>query len=183
MVVPVPVVLRVPVPVVKVVDVVAVEHGIVSAVLAVPVLVPLMGDVIAGLALVPVVGVPPVQMAVVRVVDMVAMRHFRVPAVRAVGVLMGRVFQVFGGHVAHILLTRRSSTPLGMPQNTSAAAHTARATVQRAAAAACLGARAAGPLSPVVASVRMRRWATARKPSQSAQHRAPTTTRVAVAPP
>ncbi len=71
-VVPVAVVLGVAVPVVDVVDVVAVQHALVSAVLAVLVGVLLVGDVGTGLAFVPVAAVFAVQVAVVGVVDVVA---------------------------------------------------------------------------------------------------------------
>src|SRR5262245_37912288 len=70
-VVPVPVVLGVPVAVVQVVHMVTVLDPLVSAALAVPVVVALVGAMRVGLALVPVPGVLAVQMAVVRVVDVV----------------------------------------------------------------------------------------------------------------
>ena len=88
----------VPVAVVDVVDVVPVQHGLVSAALAVLVVVALVGDVRARLALVVVAVVRGVQMAVVCVVDVVAVRYRLVSAVRAVGVVVGRVFLVERGH-------------------------------------------------------------------------------------
>lgn len=102
MVVPVPVVRGVPVSVVDVVDVVAVCHGRVATAFAVLVLVPLVGGVPAGLALVPVSGVLPVQVAVVRVVHVIAVRHLHMTAGGAVGVLVGGVLLVEGGHAAHL---------------------------------------------------------------------------------
>jgi hypothetical protein len=98
MVVPVAVVLRVPVTVVDVVDVIAVGDGLVPAVLAVLVFVALVRGVGAGLALVPVAVVLRVQMPLVRVVDVVAVRHRRVAAALAVGVLVDGVFPVESGH-------------------------------------------------------------------------------------
>ena len=101
-VVPVAVVLRVPVAVVHVVDVVAVGDRRVPAVRPVPVLVALVRDVGAGLALVPVPVVLGVQMPVVRVVDVVPVRHRLVAAGRAVGVLVDGVLLMEGGHGAHL---------------------------------------------------------------------------------
>jgi hypothetical protein len=92
----------VPVAVVDVVDVVAVQDALVSAVLAVPVLVTVVRDMSAGFALVPVALVLAVQMSVVRVVDVVVVRHLGVSAVRAVGVRVRGVFVVEGGHGAHL---------------------------------------------------------------------------------
>ncbi|GGZ07095.1 hypothetical protein GCM10010365_27660 [Streptomyces poonensis] len=108
MVVPVPLVRRVPVPVVEIVDVVAVPDRGMSAVRAVLVVVPGVGDVSLGLALVPVAGVLPVQMPVVRVVDVVAVLDDGVPAGRAVAVLVSGVFLVNGGHGAHLQGVRAS---------------------------------------------------------------------------
>ena len=51
------------------------QHALVSAVLAVPVLVTVVRDMSAGFALVPVAVVLAVQMSVVRVVDVVLVRH------------------------------------------------------------------------------------------------------------
>jgi hypothetical protein len=85
-VVPVALVAGVPVTVVHIVDMVAVQHALVAAVVPVRVLVTVMGDMPARLALVPVAAVLAVQMAAVRVVDVVPVRHLGVPAVGAVGV-------------------------------------------------------------------------------------------------
>jgi hypothetical protein len=101
-VVPVPFVRGVPVTVVEVVDVVAVQDALMAAVLAVPVLVPLVRDMPTGLALVPVALVLAVQVPVVRVVDVVLVRHLGVSAVLAVRVGVGGVFVVEGGHGAHL---------------------------------------------------------------------------------
>jgi hypothetical protein len=84
--------------VVQVVDVVAVQHALVSAARAVLVVVALVGRVPVRLALVPVAAVLTVQMTVVRVVDVISVRHLRVSAVEAVGVGVGGVFHVEGGH-------------------------------------------------------------------------------------
>src|SRR5690242_3076705 len=70
-VVPVALVGGVPVTVVEVVDVIAVQNALVPAVLAVPVVVPLVRHMPARLALVPVPLVLAVHMTVVRVVDVV----------------------------------------------------------------------------------------------------------------
>jgi hypothetical protein len=82
--VPVPTVRRVPVPVVDVVDVVAVRHGHVTAALAVLVGVAVVFRVTADLTRlrVPVAGL--VQVAVVRVVDVVTVRYRDVAAARPV---------------------------------------------------------------------------------------------------
>jgi hypothetical protein len=84
--------------VVQVVDMVAVQDALVSAALAVPVVVAVVRRVSVRLALVPVAAVLAVQMPVVRVVDVIPVRHLRVSAVGAVGVGVGGVFQVKGGH-------------------------------------------------------------------------------------
>jgi hypothetical protein len=97
-VVPVAFVRGVPMAVVQIVDVVAVQDALVSAALAVPVLVVLVRGVPVRFALVPVAAVFAVQMPVVRVVDVIPVRHLRVSAVGAVGVGVGGVFQVKGGH-------------------------------------------------------------------------------------
>lgn len=102
MIVPVPVVQGVPVTVVHIVDVIAVQHALMPTVLTVPVLMPLVGDMPTRLALVPVSTVLTVQMPVVRVVDMVPVRHDSVPAVRAVRVGVGGVLQMQDGHGAHL---------------------------------------------------------------------------------
>ena len=92
--------------VVQVVDVVAVRHRDMAATLTVGVVVTLVRDVGAGLALVemPVVGA--VQMAVVHVVDVVAMGYGDVAATLAVSVRVVGVFGVRGGH--HRVLPDRS---------------------------------------------------------------------------
>jgi hypothetical protein len=97
-VVPVALVGGVPVAFVEIVDVVAVQDALMSAVLAVPVLMTLVRHMPAGLALVPVPLVLAVQMPVVRVVDVVLVGDLGVTAVRAVGVRVGGVFVVEGGH-------------------------------------------------------------------------------------
>ena len=102
MVVPVPLVLGVPVSVVRVVDVVAVLDRGVPAALAVLVGVLGVRGVAARLALVPVPGVLAVQMPVVRVVRVVPVRHGGVPAGRPVVVVVDGVFLVKGGHGARL---------------------------------------------------------------------------------
>ena len=92
-VVPVAVVLGVPVAVVQIVEWSAVPHARVPAVLAVPVLVPLVRDVPARLALVPVARVLAVQMPVVGRSRRGRRDSAGVPAVRAVGVGVGGVFR------------------------------------------------------------------------------------------
>ncbi|GGW35409.1 hypothetical protein GCM10010381_20260 [Streptomyces xantholiticus] len=101
-IVPVSFVLRVPVPVVDVVDVIAVHHGGMAAPCAVLVCVPAVRHVLAGLALVPVTGVLPVEMPVMRVVDVVAVRDLAVAAGRTVGVFVRGVLLVGNGHGAHL---------------------------------------------------------------------------------
>jgi hypothetical protein len=97
-IVPVPVVLRVPVAVVHVVDVALVLDGLVPTPLTVGVVVAGVFGVFRGAALVPVPGVLRVQVPVVHVVGVVAVRERRVPAALAVGVLVIEVFGVGGGH-------------------------------------------------------------------------------------
>lgn len=99
MIVPVPVVRGVPVAVVEIVDMVAVQDALMAAAVPVPVFVPLVGDMVARLALVPVAAVLAVQMPAVGVVDVVPVRHLGVSAVGAVGVRVGGVFLVEGAHV------------------------------------------------------------------------------------
>jgi hypothetical protein len=82
--IPVTAVRGVPVPVVDVVDVVAVRHGDVAAALSVLVGVAVMFGVAAGLTRLRVSFARPVQMAVVRVVDVIAVRHRDVAASRPV---------------------------------------------------------------------------------------------------
>jgi len=151
----------------------------------------LVGDVAARLALVPVAAVLAVQMAVVRVVDVVAVGYRGMAAVRAVGVGVGGVLQVKGGHDAHLRkcgcgwmtsdrLPRKrhiSGHPARVAPGFRASVHEHRRAHRQGHRAqhrrgGVRGARAGG--SPPAARVRIRRWATARKPSQSAQHRAQT---------
>lgn len=85
-----------PVPIVDVVDVVAVLDGFVAAVRSVLVRMPLVGDVTLEAALVPVAFVRSVGVAFVKVVDMVAMPDRGVAA--ALAVLMRMVFVDFVCH-------------------------------------------------------------------------------------
>ncbi|GAA2363275.1 hypothetical protein GCM10009854_48720 [Saccharopolyspora halophila] len=86
------------VPVVDVVDVVAVRHRDVPAALTVGVLVAVVGGVISWLALVVVVVVSAVQVTVVGVIDMIAVRDGDVPAALTMGVLVPSVLLVCRGH-------------------------------------------------------------------------------------
>jgi hypothetical protein len=85
------------VPVVQVVDVIAVWHCDVPAALAVGVGVTVVGGVLAVLAFVPVAVVAPVQVSVVDVVDVVGVRHGDMAAALAVVVGVLVVGQVLGG--------------------------------------------------------------------------------------
>ncbi|GAB2809940.1 hypothetical protein GCM10027091_47360 [Streptomyces daliensis] len=98
MIVPVTVVTGVAVAVVHVVDVVTVRHGDMSAALAVPVPVVVVGRVPGGLALVHVVAVDTVEVAVVGVVHVVLVRHGDVSAALAVLVDVVRVGGVCSAH-------------------------------------------------------------------------------------
>ncbi len=91
MIIPVTVVADVAVPVVDVVDVVAVRHGHVPAPWLVLVVVRVVYGVPAHLALVDMVLVNPVQVAVVDVVDVVAVRHRDMAASGAMPVIVLRV--------------------------------------------------------------------------------------------
>jgi hypothetical protein len=93
----VPVVRRVPVPVVHVVGVALVRHRHVAALLPVLVGVALVRQVPGLLAFVGVVAVDAVNVAVVRVVGVIVVRERDVAAVLAVGVLMAAVRDVLGG--------------------------------------------------------------------------------------
>ena len=77
---------RVAVPVVDVVDVVAVRHRQMAATWSVLMILVAMRDVVQFLALVPMVAVLVVRAAIVDVVDVIAVRHRRVPTVGAVDV-------------------------------------------------------------------------------------------------
>lgn len=94
MVVPVTVVGRVAVPVVDVVDVVAVRHGHVPASRTVLVLVRVVYGVPARLALVDMVFVNPVQVTVVDVVHVVVVWHRDMPAPGAMPVIVPRVLMM-----------------------------------------------------------------------------------------
>lgn len=98
MLVVVAVVRRVPVPVVDVVDMVAVGHGHVAAAFAVYVLMGRVFGVADGLALVEVAVVSAVQMSVVNVVDVIAVRYRDMSAVGAVNVRMLGVLDMCCGH-------------------------------------------------------------------------------------
>lgn len=86
----------VPVPIVDVVDVIAVRDGNVSAVRAVGVVVPVVNAVFGRLAVVEMPIVRPVQMSVVDVVDVIAMRDGDVPAPVGVRVVVAEMFAVVG---------------------------------------------------------------------------------------
>lgn len=101
MVVPVPLVGRVPMSVVEVVDVIAVLHGGVSTAGAVFMGVSAVRDVLARFALVPVARVLAVEMTVVGVVDVIAVQDSRVAAGRAMGVLVRGMLLVEYGHDPH----------------------------------------------------------------------------------
>jgi hypothetical protein len=97
--VPVPLVGRVPVTVVEVVRVPVVGHGHVAALRPVLVGVALVGGVPTRLALVHVIAVDSVDVAVVGVVGVIAVRERDMAAGVAVGVLMAGVGRVNGiGH-------------------------------------------------------------------------------------
>ncbi|CRK51098.1 conserved membrane hypothetical protein [Rhodococcus sp. RD6.2] len=90
-------VLGVPMPVMHVVDVVAVRNRDMPAAVAVVVLVGVVHDVFGRLALVDVVAVHAVEVAVVGIVDVVAVRHRHVAAARSVHVLVVGVRMMLGG--------------------------------------------------------------------------------------
>lgn len=84
--------------VVDVVDVVTMRDRDMAATLAVHVIMPRVGNVLAGLALVVVAVVSLVQMSVVDVVDVVAVRDGDVPTSLAVGVFVSDVLGVRSSH-------------------------------------------------------------------------------------
>jgi hypothetical protein len=86
------------VPVVHVVDVVAVGDGLVAAALAVDVSVAVVGDMGVGSALVPMVIVLAVRVAVVQVVGVVAVDDGGVAAARRVAMVVAGVDLMGGGH-------------------------------------------------------------------------------------
>jgi hypothetical protein len=88
---------RVPVCAVEVVDVILMGDGLVSATVAVGVVVNLGGDVSAHRVLVVVVSVQVVRMAIMEVVDVAVMLHRDVATGRPVVVVMIGVCRV-GGH-------------------------------------------------------------------------------------
>jgi len=88
---------RVPVRAVEIVDVILVRDGLVSATVAVGVVVNLGGDVSAHRVLVVVIVVPMVRMTVVEVVDVAVMFHGDVAAGRPVVMVMIGMCRV-GGH-------------------------------------------------------------------------------------
>ncbi len=110
-VVPMPVVCRVPVAVVDVVDVVAVGNRDMPTALAVRVSVVGVLLVPTVLALVRVPFVPTVQVTVVHVVDVVAMGNSHVPAAFAVHVIVSGVGPVLKGccHAVHLHRSGRST--------------------------------------------------------------------------
>jgi hypothetical protein len=84
--------------VVDVVDVVAMRDRDMAATLAVHVIMPRVGNVLAGLALVVVAVVSLVQVSVVDVVDVVAVRDGDMPTSLAVGVFVSDVLGVRSSH-------------------------------------------------------------------------------------
>lgn len=107
-VVPVPVVGRVTVTVVHVVDVAAVRHGHMPASFAVRVSVVRMFAVVSGLTLVHVIRVLAVEVTVVHVVDVVTVRNRHMPAPFAVRVLVTRMRLMLNGrrHATHLHVLR-----------------------------------------------------------------------------
>ncbi len=89
---------RVAVPVVRIIDVITVGHGNVSAALAVRVVVPVVRGVLGPLALVEMVVVRAVQMPVVRVVDVPLVRHGDMSAAFTVSMVMAGVFLMGSRH-------------------------------------------------------------------------------------
>lgn len=99
-VVPVPLVDRVAVSIVDVVDVVLVRHGDMAAVAAVLVLMPLMDHVLGSGALVHMILMHPVDVVIVHVVGVIGMRERHMAASVTVDVRMVGVRAVFSrsGH-------------------------------------------------------------------------------------
>jgi hypothetical protein len=98
--------------VVDVVHMVAVWDGDVAAPLAVRVVMPLMHDMFAGLALVEVAVVGFVQMAVVHIVDVIAMGDGDVPTPITVGVVVSNVLAVRGGHFGFLSQSQSVKEPI-----------------------------------------------------------------------
>jgi hypothetical protein len=84
--------------VVDVVDMVTVRDGNMAATFAVHVLMPRVGGVLAGLALVVVAVVGSVQVSVVDIIDVVAVRDGDMPTSLAVDVLVSDVLGVRSSH-------------------------------------------------------------------------------------
>lgn len=98
MLVPMAVVGCMAVPVVQIVDVVAVGHGLVATTVAVDVIVAVVGHMSVGPALVPVAVVLAVGVAVVEVVGVLAVGHSDVTTAGGVAMLLVGVGLMGGGH-------------------------------------------------------------------------------------